>query len=160
MSPLIHRANASHLSALVELEFSCFRYDRISQRSWRDLLNSPAAIVMVAEDRDTIIGSYVLLLNARTSVARLYSLAVAPEARQRKVAQMLIEDAIDKAPARGASILRLETRFDNEAAQKLFEKTGFRTLGRVPNYYEDGAEAIRYERPLPAEPASRTASTI
>lgn len=144
----IRSATTADLDALVELEFSAFSGDRISQRSWRDLLTSHAATVIVAEQAGVVIGSAVLLANARTSVVRLYSLAVAAEARRQGIAGRLLEEALHRSRQTGASLFRLETRLDNLGAQRLFERAGFVPFERVDGYYEDGAQAIRYQRAL------------
>ncbi|MBJ3786383.1 GNAT family N-acetyltransferase [Devosia sediminis] len=144
----IRLAAASDLDSLVELEFSAFKLDRISKRSFRDLLASSAATILVAELKGSMIGSAVLLANARTSVIRLYSIAVAEGARGKGVATKLLEDALRRAAHAGAVRFRLETRFDNLDAQHLFEKAGLKPFDNVDGYYEDGARAIRYERIL------------
>lgn len=43
--------------------------------------------------------------------------------------------------------LWLEVHEENVAAQKLYEKLGFREVRRRPRYYKDGATAILYSRP-------------
>ena len=142
----LRKAQTEDLSALVDLEVSVFPRDRISRRSWRDLLRSPSALLTVATVGDIIVGNTVVLHNRRTAIARLYSIAVAPEARRHGVARLLLEAAMAAAARTGACLLRLETRFDNLAAQRLFIRLGFKPFKRVPAYYEDGAEAIRYQR--------------
>ena len=108
------------IGALSQLEQSAFAGDRISRRSWRGLIASASATVTLARQHSGIVGASVLLHSERTSVARLYSIAVDPGARGQGVAWMLLEAAIERARAAGASVLRLETRVDNEAAQSLF----------------------------------------
>ena len=44
--------------------------------------------------------------------------------------------------------LRLEARTDNTAAQQLYLKRGYRSIGEVSDYYEDGAPALRLEKSL------------
>ena len=144
----LREAIQDDLDALVSLEISSFPGDRISRRSWRDLLKSASALVTVASDGSRVIGSTVTLFNRRAAMARLYSIAVVPEARRQGVAQTLLDGAITSAARAGACMLRLETRFDNVPAQKLFIRLGFKPFKRVPSYYEDGAEAIRYQRTI------------
>ena len=81
--------------------------------------------------------------------ARLYSLAVDPQARGLGLARSLVA-AEAEALRRGAAALTLEVRVDNEAAIRLYEALGYRGLGRRSDYYEDGADALRYEKPLTA----------
>ena len=53
------------------------------------------------------------------------------------------------------SVLRLEVRAANLAAIRLYERNGYRRFGIHREYYEDGADALRYEKRLsdaPGEP--------
>ncbi|MEK2690650.1 GNAT family N-acetyltransferase [Bdellovibrio sp. GT3] len=43
--------------------------------------------------------------------------------------------------------LWLEVHENNESAQKLYEKLGFKLNGRRPRYYKDGATALLYSCP-------------
>ncbi|WP_413989495.1 GNAT family N-acetyltransferase [Labrys okinawensis] len=142
----LRKARAEDLDALVNLEFAVFPGDRISRRSWRNLLKSPSALVTVATVGDVVAGCTVVLLNKRTAIARLYSIAVAPHARKQGVARLLLDVATLAVAEAGACLLRLETRFDNLDAQRLFIHLGFKPFKRIPGYYEDGAEAVRYQR--------------
>jgi hypothetical protein len=76
--PILRQALFGDIPELLDLEKACFPGDIISDRSWRGLIASPAAKVAVAENLHGLFGDYVVLFNARTSVARLYSIAVAP----------------------------------------------------------------------------------
>ena len=136
------------IGALSQLEQSAFAGDRISRRSWRGLIASASATVTLASKHSGIVGASVLLHSAHTSVARLYSIAVDPAARGQGIARLLLETAIEDARAAGASVLRLETRVDNKAAQSLFRRQGFAPLDRKPAYYDDGTDALRLQKSL------------
>ena len=150
----IELAASQDWHALSDLERASFPGDRISPRSWRSFLTSQSAIVTVARSVDagsglsTIVGAAVLLQRARTSVARLYSIAIARSARGRGVSAALLEDATQRMRDAGAAVLRLETRLDNVAAQHLFAKCGFVQRGRRASYYEDGEDALLYQKSL------------
>lgn len=144
----LRAATSTDIPALLDLETAAFTGDRISPRSWSRLIASASATVMIAFGASRIVGASVLLRRARTSVARLYSIAVVPAARGRGVASGLLHDAIERARAMGSSVLRLETRIDNRAAQSLFAQHGFTEFDRRPAYYQDGAEAIRLQKSL------------
>lgn len=141
-------ACAQDVGALSRLEQSAFLGDRISPRSWRGLIASASATVTIASQDGTIAGASVLLHSQRTSVARLYSIAVDPASRGQGVARVLLEAAIERARSVGSSVLRLETRVDNKAAQSLFGRYGFAQLDRRASYYEDGADAQRFQKSL------------
>lgn len=144
----IRPARTVDVGALVDLERVSFSGDRISRRSWARLVRSRSAVVALAERDEVRIGAVVVLYRAGTSVARVYSLAVAPEARGQGVAVRLLNHAIERARTDGAAVLRLETRADNHRAQSLFTRSGFRESGRHSDYYDDGMAAIRFQRYL------------
>ena len=147
-------ASSGDWRELCELEDASFPGDRISARSWRALLVSPSATVIVAREPSgsaragRVVGAAVVLQRARTSVARLYSIAIAAHMRGRGVSAALLEDATQRMRDAGAAVLRLETRLDNVAAQHLFARSGFVQRGRKPGYYEDGEDALLYQKSL------------
>ncbi len=68
------------------------------------------------------------------------TLAIDPEYRKRKVAKKLLEHALQQAACEGAIISRLEVRFGNTSARKLYEKFGYQTVHIRPRYYADNGE--------------------
>ncbi len=144
---VIRRAGHGDLGALLALEEACFATDRLSRRQYRRHLDSTSACVLVADD-GSLLGCAVVFFRRSARVARLYSLATAPQARGSGVASALLMHVEAVARARGCNRLRLEVRMDNRAATTLYEHAGFRCFGRYQHYYEDGADAWRYERQL------------
>jgi ribosomal protein S18 acetylase RimI-like enzyme len=144
----IRLARAADVDGLARLETAAFSADRLSRRSFAALVRSPSAILLIGRAGDALAG-YALVLTRRGSrTARLYSLAVAPAAAGRGIGGRLLAAAEAAAKARGAEHLRLEVRSDNPSAIALYERRGYRRVGALPNYYEDGAEALRYQRRL------------
>ena len=133
---------------LDQLERSAFDTDRISTRSWRRLLVSPGARVFVCRSDGTIAGACVVLHRKSASVARLYSLAVAPLSRGSGLAARLLAAALSDARQQGCAVLRLESRRDNAGAHRLFQRHGFTPSGTKPGYYQDGEDALCFERDL------------
>ena len=147
---LVRRALPADLDALVALEQRAFDGDRISRAQYRRHLTSRSVVILVAVDpTQAVIGAAVLFFRAGSRVARLYSLATAPEARGMGVATALLEAVIAAASDRACHALRLEVRQTNLDAIRLYQRHGFRPTIRLSAYYEDGADAWRYERPLP-----------
>jgi ribosomal protein S18 acetylase RimI-like enzyme len=87
-------------------------------------------------------------------VARLYSIAVDPAERRLGLGRRLLDAAEAAAWRAGAKELRLEVRAGNRGALATYLAAGYRPIGRYPGYYEDGADALRFAKPLPA-PARR-----
>ena len=103
------------------------------------------------------IAGYVLLLfNAGTSLARIYSFAVDPDFRRTGVAFRLLDAAEREARDHECVYIRLEVRRDNEPAINLYRRTGYREFGirRIitPIIWRRSAlKNVCGRRPAPAE---------
>jgi ribosomal protein S18 acetylase RimI-like enzyme len=146
----VRRADLADLDALVELEQGSFTHDRLSRRQYRQHLGSSSARVLAARAEGCLVGAAVLFFRRGTQVARLYSLATAAASRGSGVGRRLLQAAEQAARQHGCRGLRLEVRTDNAAAIRLYESAGYARTGRRARYYEDGADAWRYEKPLTA----------
>lgn len=156
----IEPAGVEDLDGLVGIENRAFVHDRFSRRSFRYLLSKANAATLVARDdsdseNDTgtgLVGYAIVLFNRGTSLARLYSIAVAPEAQKRGVGRALLAAAEAAARARAHAWMRLEVRADALAVQAFYRSHGYRTFGLHPHYYEDDVAAIRMEKSLAPPP--------
>lgn len=153
----VRRARVADLPALLEMETSAFPGDRLSTRSFRRHIVSSRADMVVAEWGDGAAGYALNFYRAGSTLARLYSIAVGDRHRGKGLSRMLIGHLERKARRRGCDRMRLEVRIDNALAIATYEHLGFRTIGRVPNYYEDGQSAQRMEKTLRA-PTTRLAA--
>lgn len=145
---MIRDAASDDVPALVALEARCFETDRLSARSFRRFLSRPTAELIVTAEDGSIRGYALVLYHRNASLARLYSIAVAPEARGRGLARALVAELERRALARGMTRLRLEVHVDNAAAQRLYREMGYREFAIRPDYYEDHASAVRMEKEL------------
>lgn len=145
----VRRAELSDLDDLVALEDATFDSDRMSRAQYRRHLDSDSARVLVASaNHRRFLGTAVVLFRKGSRVARLYSLASKPEARGKGVGSSLVEAVERLSRQRGCRELRLEVRPDNVAAIRLYERLGYRRLGRLAGFYEDGTDAWRYAKAL------------
>ena len=136
------------LGALVDLERRVFGYDQISRASFRRLLASPSAGLIVAEhEHDGAFAGYALVLfRRRSGIARLYSIAVANAGLG--IGPLLLAAAEHAARRRRCRVLRLEVHEANAAAIRRYERSGYVRRGRRPAYYTDRADALRFEKQL------------
>ncbi|MEA2947930.1 MAG: hypothetical protein QOI40_3260 [Alphaproteobacteria bacterium] len=144
----VRNAERSDIDALIELEHRVFATDRLSRRSLRRFLTSPTAAVLVATDAERLAGTAIVLFRPRSLVARLYSIAVAPHMSGRGVGPMLLAAAEAAALAHDCTTIRLEVHHTNHAAISRYRKSGYREFGRHRGYYEDGGDALRFEKRL------------
>jgi ribosomal protein S18 acetylase RimI-like enzyme len=149
-APVIHArpAERGDLDALLDLEHRVFATDRLSRRSLRSFLQSKSAQVIVADDGQWLAGAAVVLFRPASSVARLYSIAVAPHLAGRGLGSILLAAAEEAAMARDCTSIRLEVHETNHTAISRYRKSGYREFGRHSRYYDDGGDALRFEKRL------------
>lgn len=144
----IRKARASDVDDLAAIENAVFAGDRISRRSFRKLIERETAETLIGECDGKVAGYAIVLFRKGSGVARLYSIAVGLEFGGQGIGRLLLEAAEDAAFEHGRMMLRLEVREDNHRAIRVYERGGYRKIGREPGYYEDGQTALRYEKTL------------
>ena len=144
------------LDALVALEKAVFTYDVLSRRSFRRFLASPGATLIVANQDGSLAGYVLVLYPPRSNIARLYSILVAPHIGGRGVGPLLLGAAERAACRHGRRVMRLEVHEHNTRAIARYEKSGYRLIGRLREYYDDHRDAFRFEKPLDARGRRRS----
>ena len=159
MNAKFRLAAAVDIGALVDLENRSFSSDRISRKSFRRLIASPSAAVIVAAVGQPLAGYAVVLFRTGAAAARIYSLAVDPAFRG--IGRELLAACERQAAMRGCSAIRLEVRDDNIRAINLYERMAYCRFAVKPGYYADGATALRFAKPIapPRVSAARLAGT-
>ncbi len=152
---VIRAATLSDIDAIYALELAVFSTDRLSRRSLRAFIASPHRPLLVAISDRRLAGYALVALRKGSASARLYSIAVDPRNGGRGVGRALMAACEAYAARNGRQVLRLEVRWDNEAAIALYRRVGFRLFGQYDNYYADGARALRFEKRMAnGEPAA------
>ena len=139
---LLRPAEALDLQQLLALAEDCPGAPRWAQRTWQQILESPASgaqrIVLLAQSVNECVGFGVLGLSADD--AEIESLAVSTAWRRRGIARRLCHDLLGWARARGARHASLEVRVSNTAARSLYESLGFHEAAVRHGYYRDPEE--------------------
>jgi ribosomal-protein-alanine acetyltransferase len=142
----LRQAVSKDLDAIVRLEELCFSEDRISRRSFRRFLEMPRDRLIIATLDNELVGYCLVLMNAATRLARIYSVAVSPAIRGQGAGERLVREAEREAADAGRIVMRLEVREDNTGAINLYRRLGYRQFGTYRDYYEDHGTALRFER--------------
>jgi ribosomal protein S18 acetylase RimI-like enzyme len=155
---VLRPAVLSDIPALSVLEQQVFASDKLSRRQFRYLLTKGKAVTVIAECGDSLAGYVLVLFRNGISLARLYSIAVDDSFRGQGVARLLVAAAEAAACEHDCAYMRLEVRADNTASHKLFTTLGYHPFGRYQDYYDDHADAVRYEKLLARELPQQTQS--
>ncbi len=145
---VVRAAVLDDLDAITKLEYDSFPEDRVSCRSLRYFLRAPHRPVIAATIDKEVVGYALVSLRKGARAARIYSIAVDARFARRGVGLTLLQACEKYARLNGRAALSLEVRYDNAPAIALYEKADFRPFGEHPDYYSDGATALRYEKAL------------
>ena len=133
----IIRMNESHVSQIAALEKLCFS-DAWSENSIRSELSNKLSLWLVAVDGDRVagyIGSQTVL-----GWADMMNLCVSPDYRRQGIGEKLTLELERQLRENQVECLTLEVRVSNTPAITLYEKLGFKQVGKRPRYYEKPRE--------------------
>jgi len=142
----LNNASLDDVDALYRIEKRCFKIDRMSRRSFRWMIQKGNSDFILARQASQIIGYILVLYHRGTHLARIYSFAVIPEARGQGLGEVLLHHAEKLAAARNCIYMRLEVHPKNQAAIRLYERNAYHPFGVIKDYYEDHADALRYQK--------------
>ena len=101
--------------------------------------------LVAAGAEDEVLGYAVCWTIAGES--HLLNIAVHPARRGRGIGRALLSECIRRAARAGASLIFLEVRAGNEAAERLYRSMGFVVRGIRKGYYTDtGEDAVILDR--------------
>ena len=107
-----------------------------------EIVKNDEAFFIVAEISGSVVGFIGTRINHHGQDAHVTNLAVFKAFQGQQIASTLIEQLISLMAALGKNVMTLEVRRDNTKAQGLYRRQGFVTDKLLPQYYEDGADAI------------------
>ena len=127
----------SHLAGVAELERMCFSTPWNEAMLEVELYNDTASFI-VAEGEDGSVLGYAGL-HVILDEGYIDNVAVRPSCRRMGLGDKLLDVFIRFGQA-NLAFLTLEVRPSNTPAVALYEKNGFKEVGRRPNYYDDPKE--------------------
>ena len=148
--------SVNDLKAVAELEAEIFapsHHTPWSERVFADDLAESGHIWWVAHDEGELIGYAGAVMVAGD--AQISNVAVAEGRRREGIAGRLLARVTYDGQMLGATVSSLEVDVDNAAARSLYERLGYREIGRRPNYYGAGHDALIMEARLPLVTPSR-----
>jgi len=143
---LIRRASPADVSALVEIERTCFS-DPWTAAGILETVQYATSRVFLAECETRAVGYVMARISGEEG--EILNLAVLPKSRRKGIARCLLEEALGSIAAAGVLEVYLEVRQSNDPALSLYQAHGFRPVGLRPDYYRDPREdALVLRAPL------------
>lgn len=129
----VRNLNFNDLDAVAEIEKICFSLPWSKEAIAKELINK-LAYYQCATINDTVVG-YMGMWKI-CDEGHVTNVAVLPEYRNNGIASMMISKMIDVCKCSEIYNVTLEVRESNIEAIKLYEKFGFESAGKRPNYYQ------------------------
>ena len=149
---IVRDARAEDAAALAAIERAAFdpaHYGNmlLTKRSFAGHIEGGRNAVPVAVAADGTVFGYALgFVKKGSPYVRFASLAVLPAYEGRGAGTALLDAVEDFARRRQLKGVRLEVREDNQRLLDRYGRRGYEVFTRVPDYYQDGAAAVRLAR--------------
>lgn len=143
MTFTIETASWRDLNALRRLEQICFPKDSWPLLDLIGVLTYPNIIRLKAVIENQMVGFIAADHRDHNQVGWIATVAVLPQYRRCGIASALILEC-----EKGLSVtrIRLNVRRSNEGAINLYKQLGYRYVSTMPAYYQDGEDALVYEK--------------
>lgn len=127
----------AHIDDIHEVEKASFSVPW-SKGAFQDELSNPLANYYVGEIDEQIIGYMGIWLIA--DEGHITNIAIDPCKQGKGYGQKLLQETMKQLADKGCKSMTLEVRTSNQAAIGLYEKNGFKIVGRRKNYYTEPKE--------------------
>jgi ribosomal-protein-alanine N-acetyltransferase len=136
MSVAIRSAGSHDVPAILALERQSPTAAHWSREEYNKLVNS--GTVLIAEEAGDLRG--FICAQSVAGDWEIENVVVASDFLRRGIANQLLRALVERAQRGAASAILLEVRASNFSARRLYEKRGFREVGRRRRYYADPVE--------------------
>lgn len=127
------------LGKLYEIEKQCFGQEAFTKQQLIYLLTEYNAIGLAARVNSEIAGFAIARVDIgrNTSFGHILTIDIALAYRRKGIAQKLLHEIETIFREKGIKECRLEVREDNVAALDLYQKLGYKKVGKLEKYYGD-----------------------
>jgi len=147
MPSVIRPAGPKDLDAVAAICSACRGLPRWTREHFEaELANDRAYFCVCAEGGEVLGYAGLWILPPE---AQITTIAVRPDRVRAGLGRTLLDHLHATAAGKGCSTASLEVSALNEAALALYGKAGYRIVGRRPNYYNDGSDALLMVRRFP-----------
>jgi ribosomal protein S18 acetylase RimI-like enzyme len=133
---VIRKITSCDLNRIIELERKCFNeYVAYTPKQLKYLITMANSNCLAETIQETLRGFVIVLYKKGTVVAGIETLDVDPMFQGNGIGKKLLKAAEEDMYANGIKNIRLEVSVGNSSAIELYEKSGFRKIRILKNYY-------------------------
>jgi ribosomal-protein-alanine N-acetyltransferase len=137
MALTVESVSLRHLDRLYEIERECFREEAFSRHQIATLLREYNSIGLVAVEENVVIGFVIGAIYPQRNAldGHVLTIDVSSQHRRCGVGSRLLEEIERIFSEKNVKTCHLEVKEDNIEALRLYEKAGYRRIGKLKNYY-------------------------
>ena len=162
MKLLIREFNAADFETIYAIDQVCYSpdiaYSRAELHWYLELRGADCLIAEIpgsAGARRKQIAGFIITARQKLH-GHIVTIDVLETHRRANVGTSLLHKAEARLHRRGVREVWLETATDNRAAIAFWEKHGYRTRGRLANYYPEGLDALAMSKVLPGSASAKS----
>ncbi|MBN1667405.1 MAG: GNAT family N-acetyltransferase [Anaerolineales bacterium] len=133
------------LNALRQLEKACFPLDAWPLLDLVAVLSFSNVVRLKAEIGDEMVGFVAADIKPAENLAWIATIGVLPAYRRQGIAAALLQACEARLEV---GIIRLSVRRHNQTAIRLYQNLGYSQVGVWPAYYQDGTDALVFEKAI------------
>jgi len=143
----IEKASINDLDRLCEIEMKCFETEAFTKQQIAYLLTD--SVILVSKVKEEIVGFIIgkTYMDEKPATGQILTIDVSPEHRRKGIGQRLLQEIEKTFKDKGVRTCFLEARENNFVALSLYQKFGYKRVGRLENYYGN-AHGIRLRKAL------------
>jgi len=145
----IEKASIEHLDRLYEIEMKCFETEAFTKQQIAYLITDSNSVILVSRMKGEIVGFIIgkTYMDKKPATGQILTIDVSPKHRRKGIGQRLLQEIERTFKDKGVKICYLEVRENNFVALSLYQKFGYKRVGRLENYYGN-AHGIRLRKAL------------
>jgi ribosomal-protein-alanine N-acetyltransferase len=156
MPVTIRSAVLDDVPALLAMEREAMRAAHWTEEQYARRVE--AGVVLVGEEAGSV---GFICAKAVAGDWEIENIVVRAEVRRRGIADALLREFLRRVPNQTGAAVWLEVRESNQPARRLYEKHGFREMGRRRAYYREPEEdAVQYELRLESGRNTRLSASL
>ena len=137
MTVTIETASNRHLDILYEIERTCFKEEAFTKQQISILLADYNSICLIAKEDNQAVGFVIgtIGFERNSLTGHILTIDILPTHQRKNIGTRLLREIESLFKQKSVVACRLEVREDNIAAIILYEKLGYKKMGKLDNYY-------------------------
>lgn len=137
------------LKEVLKLNLRCFKAgENYTKYTFAYLLSEPNTLsYRIVTPNGNMVG-FIFIMTHENGAGHITTIGIAPEHRRRGLGVKILQHTENALRKRDISMISLEVRVSNVAAQNLYRSLGYSIVQRLKEYYNNGEDGFLMVKPI------------